>query len=151
MNHTLAGIRSRVEAAMSRSEEEGEGVATSKEKEKYDPFIDRDLLARRFPLDNGPKEFKNPLASPESRLQSLPAELYQACLQYLDIATLTTMRRVSQFTRRTIDSLHQYKELYKNAPQALRACLSTGVAPHIPLLRLHNSLTSMECYYCKKL
>ena len=114
MNNNLAGIRRRYEAAMSRSREEE--VATFQE---YDPFIDWDLLARRLPLDNGLKEFKNPMATPESQLQRLPVELYQGCLQYLDIATLTGMRRVSQFTRRTIDSLHQYKELYENAPQAL--------------------------------
>lgn len=83
------------------------------------------------------------------KVQSLPLELYQACLQYLDLATLTSTRRVSQYTRHAIDSLYQYQELYEHAPQALRACLSTGVAHHIPIPRLHHSLTTMECYYCK--
>jgi hypothetical protein len=124
-------------------------------KETFEPFIDPAPLAKRCKLDNGDKKFKMPMVGPETEgwnecpLQALPVECYQTCLQYLDIATLTTMRRVSQFTRLTIDSLHPYRELYEHAPQAIRACLSTGVASHIPLLRLHSSLTSMECYYCK--
>jgi hypothetical protein len=121
----------------------------------FEPFIDRFTLLTSCRLDNGPKPFKNPMVGPESndwessKIQSLPLELYQACLQYLDVASLTSMRRVSQYTRHAIDSLYQYQELYEHAPQALRACLSTGVAPHIPIRRLHHSLTSMECYYCK--
>lgn len=121
----------------------------------FEPFIDRFALLSRCRLDNGPKRFKKLAMGPQddawksSRLQSLPIELFQACLSYLDLATLTATRRVSQYTRHTIDSLYQYQELYEHAPQALRACLSTGVAPHIPLRRLHHALTSMECYYCK--
>ena len=121
----------------------------------FEPFLDRFALLTSCRLDNGPKRFKKPSIGPQSndwnnsKLQSLPIELYQACLSYLDLEALTAMRRVSQFTRHAIDSLYQYQELYEHAPQALRACLSTGVAPHIPLRRLHHALTSMECYYCK--
>jgi hypothetical protein len=121
----------------------------------FEPFIDRFALLTTCRLDNGPKAFKIPEIGPQSndwkscKLQALPVEIYQACLQYLDLATLTAMRRVSQYTRNAIDSLYQYKELYEHAPQALRACLSTGVAAHIPIQRLHHSLTSLECYYCK--
>lgn len=143
----LADIRSRFAATMSRNQEE---VEVSRIEPNYDYFIDQSLLATRLCLDNGPKAFKNSMTNSESRLENLPVELYQGCLQYLDIETLTGMRRVSQRTRHAIDNLHQYKELYENAPQALRACLATEVAPYIPLLRLHDSLISMECYYCKK-
>jgi len=149
MDRQLAGIRSRLSAAFSKSEE-----AVAPAQEIYDPFINRNILTRKIPLDNGPKKFVSPMIGPESqgwgncRLQSLPAEIYHACLQYLDIAALTGMRRVSQFTRLTIDSLHQYQELYEHAPQALRACLGMGVAAHIPLLRLYDALTSLECQYC---
>jgi hypothetical protein len=120
-----------------------------------EPFIDRFALLTKCRLDNGAKHFRKPAIGPQSeswkssKLQSLPTELYQACLSYLDIETLTAMRRVSQYTRYAIDSLYQYQELYEHAPQALRACLSTGAAPHIPVRRLHHALTSMECYYCK--
>lgn len=121
----------------------------------FEPFIDRFALSERCPLDTGrTKRFIRPqICTPmhewnRSKLQSLPIELYQACLSYLDLATLTGMRRVSQYTRRAIDSLYWYQELHEHAPQALRACLSTGVAPHIPLRRLHHALTTLECYYC---
>lgn len=122
---------------------------------RYEPFIDRFVLITKCRLDNGPKIFKNPMGQPQdgtsSSLQSLPIELFQACLQFLDLGTLTAMRRVSQYTRHAIDTLHQYKELYEHAPQALRACLSTGLAAHIPICRLHHALTTMECHYCKTL
>ncbi|KAF4634674.1 hypothetical protein G7Y89_g3433 [Cudoniella acicularis] len=120
-----------------------------------DPFIDLKLLTRRCPLDNGRSVFTNPKIGPNSQnwsdsyLQKLPLEIYHACLLDMDIESLTVMRRVSQFTRSAIDDLLQYKDLYTHAPQALRACLSTQVANHIPLRRLHNSLSSIECYYCK--
>jgi hypothetical protein len=51
--------------------------------------------------------------------------------------------------RNIIDSLPQYKELYEHVPHVLRACLAVGIADHIPLLRLHEALTTLECYYCK--
>jgi hypothetical protein len=127
----------------------------SHSQDTFDPFIDPTELATRLPLDNGGRIFALPFLGPDGeawnscRLQALPTECYQTCLQYLDIANLTKMRRVSQFTRSTIDSMPQYRDLYEHAPQALRACLSTGVASHIPLLRLHESLITMECYYCK--
>ncbi|KAH8646370.1 hypothetical protein BGZ60DRAFT_521575 [Tricladium varicosporioides] len=121
------------------------------------PYIDATVLAERCPLDNKRKSFSSPRLNPgsitwnESRLQSLPIELYQACLQHLDVQSLTNMRGVSQYTRFAIDGIYQYGEIYKHAPQALRACLSTEVACHIPLRRLHHALTSMECYFCKNL
>jgi hypothetical protein len=120
-------------------------------KETFEPFIDPAPLARSCPLDNGRKNFAKSMVGPgPSLMQALPVECYQACLQYLDLGTLTKMRRVSQYTRHAIDSLPSYRDIYEHAPQALRACLSTNVAPHIPLLRLHNSLTTMECFYCKE-
>ncbi|KAH7311916.1 hypothetical protein BKA65DRAFT_157505 [Rhexocercosporidium sp. MPI-PUGE-AT-0058] len=121
----------------------------------FEPFIDSYSLDRHCPLDNQKKRFKLAVGTPQcgsvlkSRLQDLPIELYHNCLQYLDIGTITTLRRVSQTTRSAIDSLFQYQELYEHAPNALRACLRTGIAPHIPLLRLHRALTTMECHFCK--
>jgi hypothetical protein len=119
-----------------------------------EPFLQPSSLRHGCHLDNGAKHFKNAMLSPQNDdwnkcdLQRLPIELYQACLQHLDVGTLTTMRRVSQYTRHAIDSLYQYEELFNNAPQVLRACLSTGIAPRIPLFRLHDALTNMECHYC---
>lgn len=144
----FASMRRRVEAAMVRSDEQE--PATSSAYKIYDSFIDRDLLASQIPLDNGSKTFKKPRATTQGRLQTLPIELYHACLQHLDMATLTAMRHVSRFSRDAIDSLHPYKEIYEYAPQGIRVCLAMGSAPHVPLLRLHQALSSMECYYCKK-
>lgn len=119
----------------------------------FEPFIVADKLERYCRLDNTKSRFKNPIVRPEeqeSSLQKLPIEVYHNVLQYLDVGTLTSMRSVSQYTRSSVDSLHPYKELYEFAPQALRACISTEMAPHIPLLRLHNALITLECHYCKQ-
>lgn len=119
----------------------------------FEPFIVADNLERYCRLDNTKSRFKSPMVRPEeqeSSLQKLPTEVYHNVLQYLDVGTLTSMRSVSQYTRSSIDSLHPYKELYEFAPQVLRACLSTEMAPHIPLLRLHKALTILECHYCKQ-
>ncbi|PVH73384.1 hypothetical protein DL98DRAFT_519951 [Cadophora sp. DSE1049] len=121
---------------------------------QFEPFIDPSSLQLLCPLDNEKRKFRLTVGTPrdgnamQSTLQSLPIELYHNCLQYLDLQSITTIRRVSQTTRSAVNSLLQYKELYEHAPHALRACLRTGIAPHIPLLRLHNALTTMECHYC---
>lgn len=118
------------------------------------PFISSTTLTSHCPLDSCSRSFKLPGIEPHSAgwnqcgLQSLPVEIYHACLQHLDLATIISLRIVSQYTRECISSLRQYQELYEYAPQALRAVLATGVAANIPLLRLHHALTSMECYYC---
>ncbi|KAH6705339.1 hypothetical protein BKA61DRAFT_147882 [Leptodontidium sp. MPI-SDFR-AT-0119] len=121
----------------------------------FEPFIDPYSLDLLCPLDNQKKTFKLTVGTPrsgsprKSRLQDLPIELYHNCLQYLDVGSITTLRSISQTTRSAIDSLLQYKVLYEHASNALRACLRTGIAPHIPLIRLHRALTTMECHYCK--
>lgn len=118
------------------------------------PFISSTTLANHCPLDGRSRSFKVPRIEPNSPgrhecgLQSLPVEIYHACLQHLDLATIISLRAVSQYTRECISSLHQYQELYEHAPQALRAVLATGIAASIPLLRLHHALTTRECYYC---
>lgn len=110
---------------------------------------DTSNLAQHIPLDNKKNKFRGAI-EPTTGLQALPIEIFQQCLRYLDIESLTTMRRVSQFARKGIDAMPQYRELYEHAPQALRACLSTGFASYIPLMRLHHSLTTMEGLYCKE-
>lgn len=115
----------------------------------FNPFIKPDILLQRCPLDNGVRNFKLQPVESNDILQRLPLEVYHACLQYLDLGSLTTIRRLSQYTRSAVDYLPQYKDIYDYARPALRACLATNVAHHIPLLRLHRSLTSLECHYCK--
>jgi hypothetical protein len=119
----------------------------------FEPFIDAGNLVGRCPLDNGRRKFKKPMVRPENQasfLQKLPIEVYHNCLRHLDVGTLTSMRTISQYTRASIDSLLPYQRLYQYARSVLRACLSTGMAPHIPLLRLQDALTTPECYYCKQ-
>jgi hypothetical protein len=119
------------------------------------PFISSSTLAYHCPLDNPSRTFTFPAKGPGSvswplrGLQSLPLELYHACLQYLDVRTIVALRTVSQYTRHVVSSFHQYKELYEHAPHALRACLATGASISIPIWRLHHSLTSIQCYYCQ--
>ncbi|KAH7390314.1 hypothetical protein BKA64DRAFT_120413 [Cadophora sp. MPI-SDFR-AT-0126] len=122
---------------------------------RFEPFIDPNSLQLFCPLDNEKRSFKLTVGTDlkgnasKCRLQSLPVELYHNCLQYLDLGSITKIRAVSQTTRSAVNSLLQYKELYEHAPHVLRACLRTGIAPHLPLLRIHHALTTMECHYCR--
>ncbi|KAK0105437.1 hypothetical protein ONS95_004195 [Cadophora gregata] len=122
---------------------------------RFEPFIDPSSLQLLCPLDNEKKDFKLAVGTSregntmQSMLEHLPIEIYHNCLQYLDLGSIITVRRLSQTTRSAVDSLLQYKELYEHAPNILRACLKTGIAPHIPLVRLHHALTTLECHYCK--
>ncbi|KAG9242298.1 hypothetical protein BJ878DRAFT_482151 [Calycina marina] len=124
--------------------------------EAFDPFINQWSLYGKCKMDNHLSRFRMAMEAPisdgweDSRLQSLPAECFQQCLSYLDLGSLMTMRRVSQFTRMTVSSIPEYREILENSPQILRACLVTRVANHIPFLRLHHALTNMECYYCTR-
>ncbi|ESZ95305.1 hypothetical protein SBOR_4302 [Sclerotinia borealis F-4128] len=75
-------------------------------------------------------------------------EIFQHTLLYLDIETLVNVRRCSQHCRLAVTSTLEWKEVIENAPDALRAILSTEMGSHITLLKLHQALTNPECEFC---
>ncbi|KAF7957815.1 hypothetical protein EAE96_003385 [Botrytis aclada] len=121
--------------------------------EKYVPFISSQELGEKCPLDSKTtKSFKLPMIRPESAsnisLLELPMEIFQRTLKYLDIETLVNIRRCSQYCRLAVNTTLEWQEIIENAPEALRAILSTGVGSNILLLQLHHALTNPECEFC---
>ncbi|KAI9651279.1 hypothetical protein NHQ30_001317 [Ciborinia camelliae] len=120
--------------------------------EEYEPFISIQQLERRCKLDNKtPKSFKHPMvesksANNTSPLVKLPMEIFQRILKYVDVKILFKIRRCSQYCQLGVDSTLEWKEVSENAPEALRAILSTDA--DITLIRLHDALTNPECEFC---
>ncbi|TGO14875.1 hypothetical protein BTUL_0047g00370 [Botrytis tulipae] len=81
----------------------------------------------------------------------MPMEILQRTLKYLDIETLVNIRRCSQYCRLAVDKTLEWQEISENAPEALRAILSTGVGSHVLLLQLHHALTNPKCELCKRI
>ncbi|KAF5879378.1 putative f-box domain-containing protein [Botrytis fragariae] len=122
--------------------------------EKYEPFISIKELGEKCPLDSKTTQsFKFPMVRPESAINisllvKMPIEIFQRTLKYLDIETLVNIRRCSQYCRLAVEATLEWQEISENAPEALRAILSTGVGSHVLLLQLHHALTNPECEFC---
>ena len=82
------------------------------------------------------------------QLGSLPLELLQDILQLLDIRTLTLIQSLNHQAEFLVQSLPQYREIATHAPGALRAILSTGIAPRFTILELSRELRAQECFLC---
>lgn len=82
------------------------------------------------------------------RFGVLPIELQHMVLLDLDLQSLTEFQAVSQSARATVESLPQYANLVKHAPNAIRAALSVNVASEISVRSLHNALCSKACVSC---
>ncbi|TGO22774.1 hypothetical protein BPAE_0155g00120 [Botrytis paeoniae] len=122
--------------------------------EKYELLISSQELGEKCPLDSKTtKSFKFPMVRPESAINisllvKMPMEIFQRTLKYLDIETLVNIRRCSQYCRMAVGTTLEWQEISENAPEALRAILSTGVGSHVLLLQLHHALTNPECEFC---
>ncbi|KAJ8064811.1 hypothetical protein OCU04_007120 [Sclerotinia nivalis] len=122
--------------------------------DRYEPFISTKQLAQRCLLDDRTrKSFTYSMVHTESanntsHLVKIPIELFQRTLKYLDVETLVNVRRCSQYCRLAISSILEWQEVSNNAPEALRAILSTGIGSNILLLQLHYALTNPECEFC---
>lgn len=82
------------------------------------------------------------------QLDLLPLEIIQTILRLLDLHTLTLMQSLNRRSKFLIDSLPQHRELVTHAPNALRAILSTGLAPHFSIQHLSRALRAQECFQC---
>lgn len=61
-------------------------------------------------------------------LSQLPLELLDLILSDIDIQSLYHFRAVNRLSNITVDSLGQHKIIVRQAPNTLRAALSTGIA-----------------------
>lgn len=121
-------------------------------------YLDASQLAIKCPLDNLKTNFELPMAlhnsvvnkEDKSTLRAFPPEVYHIIMKDLDLRTITSMRRTSQRLRHIVSCSFEYRKLYDQAPQVIRACLSFEIPSRITLSRLYHSLTSRECYYCSQ-
>jgi len=108
--------------------------------------INIDELAKNCPLDNGKHQYKGSTAN--RIFSEMPIELCWGVFGHLDLQTLTNLRRVNQQTRAAIDEMPPYKTVYNNAPQALRAYLSTNFAEQVTIQAIARELCSDKCSSC---
>jgi hypothetical protein len=81
-------------------------------------------------------------------LSQLPLELLDLVLSDLDIQSLYHFRAVDRLSSMTVDPLGQHKIIVRQAPNTLRAALSTGIARYISLQKLYDTLCSDACVQC---
>ena len=127
--------------------------------------VDQLTYERQDLFDYGPNlkklEQNCPLAQPSKitgsnttflqalgQLDLLPLEILQTILQLLDLYTLTLMQSINRRSKLLVDSLPQHREIITHAPNALRAILSTGVAPHFTIRHLSGALRAQKCCEC---
>ena len=115
--------------------------------------INLQTLEKKCPLDQlspcsslPPKE-STPIY-PLGRLDDLPHEILSSILHQVDLQTLTDFRSLNRQARIIVNSLSQYKDVVVHAPHALRAILSTGMAPSFTPSQLSDALRSQECCLC---
>lgn len=80
---------------------------------------------------------------------ALPHHIIEYILdEYVDIASLTTLRRVNREVRRSINALPKYQAVMEHAPGVIRAALSIEVASAFTARDLWLALISKKCTYC---
>jgi hypothetical protein len=118
------------------------------------------LLRDSCPLDNGRHEKVNRTGLFRRRktkigssgfLDSLPLHIFQELLEgYVDIETLTTLRRVNRSIRAAVDSTPTYVKIVQQTPQILRAALSMHAAFAFTCSDLWAAFVAKECTRCRK-
>lgn len=114
----------------------------------YGICLEKDRLARCCPLDKIPGDLEYPISSSLGKLDTLPLELLNAVFLYLDIQSLTNLRRVSQRSRFALDALPQYRILQEHAPELLRAAIGLEISKSTLIADLFKALTCQTCYLC---
>ena len=117
------------------------------------------LLRKSVPLDNGRHEkvkrtgiFRKKAKLGSSGLfEALPLHIIHQILEdYVDIETLTTLRRVNRSMRAAVDSTPAYVKIIQQIPQIIRAALSVHAAFGFTCNDLWAAFIAKECTHCRK-
>lgn len=119
-------------------------------------FVSIDLaeLELACPLDNGRHEAELGIDSTSvghpglGSLDILPLELIQTILLQTDLQSLTVFRRVNRYARLSVDAVPRYRRIVEEAPNALRALLSVGLAAHFSCEQLYRAVSTPNCLLC---
>lgn len=113
-------------------------------------ILDDAQLSLKCPLDNG--RHTGPSKVPTctmGQLDRLPAELLIVILSYVDIPSLTGLRRVNRRSMELVDSIPQYTTIIQHCPGVIRAVISLQAQAY-SLDSLYAVLTSSRCSTCEK-
>lgn len=115
-----------------------------------DLSINLEMLEQRCPLAQPSYIAGSKTASfqPLGQLDILPLEIIQNILELLDLHTLTLVQSLSHRSNLLVHNLPQHRELVTHAPNALRAMLSPGLAPHFTIKHLSRALRTQDCFKC---
>ncbi|KAK8171335.1 hypothetical protein BKA80DRAFT_7286 [Phyllosticta citrichinensis] len=106
-------------------------------------------LVDQCPLDNGRHvcdDYEEHIDLGE--FGKLPLEILQSVLVKLDLRTLTDIRRVNERATQVVDTVPEYKAIFKHASIVLRAVISVEVASFISCKDLYSELGRRDCRQC---
>ncbi|KAI0881296.1 uncharacterized protein GGS22DRAFT_73341 [Annulohypoxylon maeteangense] len=109
--------------------------------------LDDSNLEIGCPLDNG-RHLIHPRKS-LGQLDMLPPELIAEILLSLDLPTLTTFRRVNCRAMCLVDSLPQYRLIFEQCPNVLRAIICVEAAS-FDCRTLFETLSTRKCGTCPR-
>jgi hypothetical protein len=123
-----------------------------------DHVLQGHLLSESCPLDNGRHEkvprsgfFRRRKIGSCGLFGTLPLHLLHQILEdYVDIASLTTLRGVNRGIRAAIDSVPKYAKIIHHTVQSIRAALSIQVACAFTCDDLWKAFVAKECVHCHK-
>ncbi|EPS40258.1 hypothetical protein H072_5930 [Dactylellina haptotyla CBS 200.50] len=112
-------------------------------------------LQEHCALDNGRhqqhiSQNDHVIPDPLGVFSSLPAEIFDAILEELDLQSLTVCRAASWAFRDAIDNFTPYKSIITHCPDTMRALLCTYSAPHYTARQIYSALCSPVCDECKQ-
>lgn len=81
-------------------------------------------------------------------LRVFPLEIWDTLLTEMGIRSITTLRATNQSIRFAVDTHPKYQTLLKQAPELVRAVLSTRRSPSPSLSQLYELLCSQSCGFC---
>lgn len=111
-----------------------------------DFILDENNLERDCPLDNGRHQ-----KLPEydlGALDSLPLEILQEAILYLDFDTLAALRRVNARAMEVVDSVPAYRATLQLCPNIVRGLYSIHYGAYVSLDTLWSTLRRARCEDC---
>lgn len=119
---------------------------TYEEMEDVIPTLDRQLQ----PPPGTPLAFNRVSEDCSQNIGPFAFEIWQKILPHLDLETLYNFRLASRGAVQTVDSLTEYQELIKHAPNILRATYYLNTNNLVTLEALHKKLFTVDCECCGK-
>lgn len=103
-----------------------------------------------FPLNLDRITLK-PGGSDLGNLRNIPMEILVPILEDIPLVTLMSFRNSSRRAHYIVDTMHKFRIIVEQAPQALRGTLAVQIKGQTTLLCLFNKLRQQRCDCCRSL